>query len=138
MRWFKHDTNSFRDERLALLEAACGLEGYGFYWAVLEVIAEKAPAPGEASASFPVKAWCGLLCISPQSFKRLLEACSAIGLFSVSYSEVLGKKVVKIASEGICGECERDGDPDEVYKGLFGEGETFSFPLALERSVRHG
>lgn len=136
MRWFKHETNSSHNEKLALLQATCGLEGYGFYWAVLEVVAEKASAPGEASASFPVKAWCGLLCISPQAFKRLLAACSSIGLFSVSYSEVLGKKVFKIASEGICGEC--DDVPDEVFKGLFGEGETLSFPLALERSVHHG
>ena len=136
MKWFRHDTDSSRDERLALLEASCGLEGYGFYWAVLEVIAEKASAPGEASASFPLKVWCGLLCTSPQGFKRLLAACSNIGLFRSRFKEVCGKKVVEIASEVPDGE--RDDAADEVFKGFFGEGETLSFPLALERSAFNG
>lgn len=136
MKWFRHDTDSSRDEGLALLQASCGLEGYGFYWAVLEVIAEKASAPGEASASFPLKVWCGLLCTSPQAFRRLLAACSNIGLFRSRFKEVCGKKVVEIASEVPDGE--RDDAADEVFKGLFGEGETLSFPLALERSAFNG
>ena len=136
MKWFRHDTDSSRDEGLALLKASCGLEGYGFYWAVLEVIAEKAPLPGEASASFPLKVWCGLLCTSPQAFKRLLAACSNIGLFRSHFKEVCGRKVVEIASEVPDGE--RDDAADEVFKGFFGEGETLSLPLTLERSVHHG
>ncbi|HPU78539.1 MAG TPA: DUF4373 domain-containing protein [Thermosynergistes sp.] len=138
MKWFRHDTDSSRDERLALLEASCGLEGYGFYWAVLEVIAEKASAPGEASASFPVKVWCGLLCTSPQGFKRLLAACSNIGLFRSRFKEVCGKKVVEIASEVPDGEHERDDAADEIYKDLFGGDDALSFPLALERSAFNG
>ncbi len=136
MKWFRHDTDSSRDEGLALLKASCGLEGYGFYWAALEVIAEKASAPGEASASFPVKVWCGLLCTSPQGFKRLLAACSNIGLFRSRFKEVCGKKVVEIASEVRCGE--RDDAADEIYKGLFGGDDALSLPLALERSAFNG
>ncbi len=37
MKWFKHETNASRSQSLALLRAACGFEGYGFYWGVCEM-----------------------------------------------------------------------------------------------------
>ncbi|HPZ76299.1 MAG TPA: DUF4373 domain-containing protein [Thermosynergistes sp.] len=101
MKWIKHDTNASRREKLALLRATCGLEGYGFYWTIMEVLAEnceEVDESGEVSVSLPTKIWCGIVAVTPQAFKKLLETCQALGLFSVSFSEVGGKKVVRISS----------------------------------------
>jgi len=104
MKWFKHETNASRSQSLALLRAVCGLEGYGFYWGVLEVLAESCEEideSGEVSVSLPTKIWCGTLNLTPQKFKKLLETCASFGLFSVSLSDISGKKVIRIGSKDI-------------------------------------
>jgi hypothetical protein len=104
MKWFKHEASASRSQSLALLRAVCGLEGYGFYWGVLEVLAESCEEideSGEVSVTLPTKIWCGTLNITPQKFKKLLETCANFGLFSVSLSEVGGKKVIRIGSKDI-------------------------------------
>lgn len=40
MRWFKHLSTSRNDEKLSILVDDLGLEGYGFWWMTLEIIAE--------------------------------------------------------------------------------------------------
>jgi hypothetical protein len=104
MKWFKHEASAARSQSLALLRAVCGLEGYGFYWGVLEVLAESCEEideSGEVSVTLPTKIWCGTLNITPQKFKKLLETCANFGLFSVSLSEVGGKKVIRIGSKDV-------------------------------------
>jgi len=104
MKWFKHETNASRSESLALLRAASGFEGYGFYWAVLEILAENCEEideSGESFVSLPTKIWCGTLSLTPQKFKKLLETCTSFGLLSVSLSEVGGKKVIRIGSKDV-------------------------------------
>jgi len=104
MKWFKHETNSSHNERLALLESSCGLEGYGFYWKVMEIIAGKVEEVGDDSTfsvAFPIKTWCKFVGTPPKNFQKLLENCQAFGLFSASCREVGGKKVVEIASSDI-------------------------------------
>lgn len=104
MKWIKHDTNASRREKLALLRATCGLEGYGFYWTIMEVLAENCEEideSGEVSVTLPMKIWCGTLNLTPQKFKKLLETCASFGLFSVSLSEVGGKKVIRIGSKDV-------------------------------------
>ncbi len=104
MKWIKHDTNSSHNEKLALLESSCGLEGYGFYWKVMEIIAGKVEEVGDDSAfsvAFPIKTWCKFVGTPPKNFQKLIENCQVFGLFSVSCREVGGKKVVEIASSEI-------------------------------------
>jgi hypothetical protein len=38
MKWFQHDTSALYDSKIQLLGDACGLEGIGAYWALLEEI----------------------------------------------------------------------------------------------------
>ena len=40
MKWFKHLSTARNDEKIARLEDKCGLEGYGFYFKMLELVAE--------------------------------------------------------------------------------------------------
>ena len=104
MKWFKHDTSSSRTEKLAMLKATRGLEGYGFYWNVLEIIAESAGKTGASasgSACFPLQTWCGLIGVPPQTFRKLAENCRELGLFSVSFREVSGVEVAEISTDAL-------------------------------------
>lgn len=104
MKWFKHDTSSSRTEKLAMLKATRGLEGYGFYWNVLEIIAESAGKTGASasgSACFPLQSWCGFIGVPPQTFRKLAENCRELGLFSVSFREVSGVEVAEISTDAL-------------------------------------
>jgi len=104
MKWFKHDTAASRTEKLAMLKATRGLEGYGFYWNVLEIIAEsdgKTGASASGSACFPLQTWCGLIGVPPQTFRKLAENCRDLGLFSVSFRKVSGVEVAEISTDAL-------------------------------------
>jgi len=104
MKWFKHDTSSSRTEKLAMLKATRGLEGYGFYWNVLEIIAESAGKTGASasgSACFPLQTWCGFVGVAPQTFRKLAENCRELGLFSVSFRKVSGVEVAEISTDAL-------------------------------------
>lgn len=83
MKWFKHMTASARDEKIALLEAEFGLEGIGFYWRVLEIIAGEMDANLKTSVRFPAKIWAKLFGISAKKFQNLAEFCENVNLFSL-------------------------------------------------------
>ena len=40
MKWFKHQSEARNDEKIARLEDKAGLEGYGFYFKMLEIVAQ--------------------------------------------------------------------------------------------------
>jgi len=46
MRWFKHPSDSANNQKLIRLLEAMGGAGYGYYWLVLELLAEQVQAPG--------------------------------------------------------------------------------------------
>lgn len=83
MRWFKHMTDARNDEKLAALSDRFGLEGIGFYWTVLEIVAQKMDEKLETSASFSAKKWGSFAGISAKKFQNLAEFCASLGLFFV-------------------------------------------------------
>lgn len=87
MRWFKHMAGSWDDEKLAGLVDQHGLEGYGFWWRVVEVVAAKVDKSEQTSAEFPAKKWGSLLGLSPKKFRMLAECCATLGLFSLEFSQ---------------------------------------------------
>jgi len=91
MRWFKHMTASSDDEKLSRLKDAYGLEGYGFWWSVVEIVADKVGEVRQTSAEFSPKKWGNLVGISPKKFRILAEFCANLQLFSVAFSENLIK-----------------------------------------------
>lgn len=86
MRWFKHMVASADDEKLSRLTDVYGLEGYGFWWRVVEIVAEKVGPDGETSVEFSAKKWGNLAGISPKKFRTLAECCANLGLFTFECS----------------------------------------------------
>lgn len=62
MKWFKHMTDSQDDEKLSDLIAEGGLEAYGFWWRLLEIVASQMGKDGEkCSATYSMARWSQLL-----------------------------------------------------------------------------
>src|SRR5262245_2336655 len=66
MRWLKHMTATRQDERIADYLNECGPalahEGYGFYWALLEVVASHVEnGTNKCSATYPLAMWSKML-----------------------------------------------------------------------------
>lgn len=87
MRWLKHLTDAHADEKMAMLRAEAGFEGYGFYWFILERIAKQIDGDdGKTSLTYPIKFWSSLAGVSTRVLKRLAETCAKLDLFSVKFS----------------------------------------------------
>ena len=87
MRWLKHLVATSRDEKIARLIGAGGMEGlgrYGLYWLVNECIAEKMEGPSPScSVSYPISVWSRLLLIRGSLVFSALSTLAATGLVTV-------------------------------------------------------
>lgn len=92
MRWFKHMAGSWDDEKLAGLVDQHGLEGYGFWWRVVEIVGEAMDENGKTSITLSVRRWCNLIGIRPQTLAKLMRNADEIGLFCASFAEVSHKE----------------------------------------------
>lgn len=80
MKWFKHMTCSGTDEKLAIIIDELGLEGYGFYWRLLEIVAEKLDAKGEPNCCYSIKRWSKIFGLYPKKFLKILERFEKLSL----------------------------------------------------------
>ncbi len=87
MRWFKHMTLSFNDEKLSAVVDELGMEGYGFWWRILEVVAEKMDENGEYSVSFSPKKWGNFFGFSAKEFENFARIFQKNRIFDVEFSE---------------------------------------------------
>jgi len=88
MRWFKHMTASGQDEKLILLKDEFGMEGYGVYWAILEVIGAQINKGNETTfVEFSVKSWRKVTEFSPQKLNKFVTFCNKINLFVVTFNQ---------------------------------------------------
>ena len=83
MRWFKHLSVARNDEKIAELEDKAGLEGYGFYFKLLEIVAELMDHTDKCDATFSVSRWARQLNITTKKFIFLCQCCVDVGLISV-------------------------------------------------------
>jgi len=81
MRWFKHMVASSRDEKLDMLRAEFGMEGYGLYWLILELLAEKVNEKNDTSLTYSAKIWKSFTGISVKKFQKFLSFCSEFEIF---------------------------------------------------------
>lgn len=86
MRWFKHLT-SLRNHDAAGMRAKWGLEGYGFFVMVLEIIAENMDGTDRCSATLPQIFWANSIGISIKKFRKFAEFLSIHPDFSVDISD---------------------------------------------------
>lgn len=92
MRWVKHMTHANTDEKMALLIAELGLEGYGFYWLVLETVARQIEAGSEkTSVEYPVSFWRKITGFSPKKLRVFAEFCTEFKIFS---AKIVGNAMV--------------------------------------------
>ncbi len=87
MKWFKHMTCSFNDERLSAIVDMLGMEGYGFWWRILEIVAEKLDESGDYSCSFSAKKWGNFFGFSAKKFEKFVRIFQKFELFEVEFFE---------------------------------------------------
>ncbi len=80
VKWFKHQSTARNDERIARLEDKCGLEGYGFYFKMLEIVAEGVDASDRCEVTYSISRWGRQTNISTKKFLFLAQCCHDVGL----------------------------------------------------------
>jgi hypothetical protein len=80
VKWFKHQSTARNDERIARLEDKCGLEGYGFYFKMLEIVAEVIDSSDRCEVTYGISRWGRQTNISTKKFLFLAQCCSDVGL----------------------------------------------------------
>ena len=87
VRWFKHMANSSSDEKLCSVLDALGLEGYGFYWRVLETIAQQMGKSSKTFCEYSPKIWGNFTGISAKKFENFIRIFENNSLFLVVFSK---------------------------------------------------
>lgn len=72
MKWFKHETDAKSSEKMACLIAEFGFEGYGRYWRILEIIAERMDKTERCWVELPETKWLEYLAVRRPLFHRYL------------------------------------------------------------------
>lgn len=83
MKWFKHHSCARNDEKIARLEDKAGLEGYGFYFKVLEIVAEVVDASDKHEVTFSLTRWGRQTNITSKKFLFLSQCCADVDLMFV-------------------------------------------------------
>lgn len=84
MRWLKHLSCAHRDEKITELISECGLEGYGFFWLLCEVVAESMDKSDRCELTHPLPQWSHLLYSHHHRVSKYLGKLQVIGLCEVS------------------------------------------------------
>lgn len=102
MRWFKHMTATKDDEKIVELLAIGGLEAYGFYWAVVELIARQMEKESDkCSVTYPLPYLSRQLYCHHNKVTNLLSKLQVTGLMEVNKIEVDGRVNFKITCQNL-------------------------------------
>lgn len=83
MKWFKHQSAARNDERISRLEDKSGLEGYGFYFKMLEIVAEVIDSTDRCEVTYSMSRWGRQTNVSTKKCLFLLQCCSDVCLMIV-------------------------------------------------------
>jgi len=72
MLWFKHFTDCDRSEGLSFLIDEFGFEGYGRWFRLLEIVAEKMDKTDRCHAEYSESKWCSLLLCNRKKLNSFL------------------------------------------------------------------
>lgn len=87
MKWFKHLSTARDDERIAKLEDVAGLEGYGFYFKLLEIVAQTMDGSNKCEAEYSFSRWGKLTNLHPTRARTLLLRVASCSLVEVQVEE---------------------------------------------------
>lgn len=90
-------TGSSDDEKLSELIAECGLEGYGFWWRLLEIVAaQMAKNDEKCSAAYPLSQWSRLLYCHHHRVSKYVGKLGVIGIVTVGYESSNGTSKIRV------------------------------------------
>jgi hypothetical protein len=101
MKWFKHLSVARNDEKIARLEDRCGLEGYGFYFKMLEIVAESVDGTDRCDATYSITRWARAVNISTRKWVRFTIVCSELSLISCETNSKLLQDYCKTPSNSV-------------------------------------
>lgn len=87
MRWYKHMTDSWTDEKLARMTVDDGLEIYGFYWRVLEIVAKQMDKTTKTNCAYSDKVWSKFCGISAKKFRKFADKLDKLNLIILENSD---------------------------------------------------
>ena len=96
MRWFKHLTVSWEDEKMATLVSEFGLEGYGFWWRLLEIIAEQMDETNKCSVSYSLPQWSRMLYCHHNKVSNMLSNLEVTGLVKLNKTLANGNNKIEV------------------------------------------
>ena len=86
MRWFKHMSASWDEEKLSLVVDEHGLAGYGFWWRLVEIVAAQMDETHRACA-FSEKKWSKMFGVYPKVFIKFCKTLQKHSLIILKTSE---------------------------------------------------
>jgi hypothetical protein len=86
MKWFKHETDAFHSEMLTQIIDEFGFEGYGRFWRLLELVAERMDDTDRHHLCLLEKVWCKRLGTSPKVLERFLKYLGKVSGILATYS----------------------------------------------------
>lgn len=87
MKWFKHDTDCDHSEGLSYLIDHEGFAGYGRWFRLLEIVADKIDSTDKCYVEYSTQKWCSLLGLKQKKLKTFLELTENKLKTKVVYSE---------------------------------------------------
>jgi len=100
MKWFKHMTDEQHSEKMAELIAVFGYEGYGHYWRIVEIVAERMDKTSKCYVELPEEEWRRILKVSSKKLRSFLELFGKLfGNFQETSEKLFGKKIKKVKIE---------------------------------------
>lgn len=100
MKWYKHESSARHDVKIKILMQNHGVEGYGIYFIMLEVIAEYAKENNIAEWGFvdkihSVETLAAEAGVTPDKLRKVLETCNKLDLFQKKNGRLFCEQILK-------------------------------------------
>jgi len=97
MRWLKHLSSAHDDERLREVWTQYGLEAYGFWWVLCEIISENMDETDRCEISYPMRTWSSKFQLSKRKTGEYFRVFSEISLVFLEYDNSNCVEKIKIS-----------------------------------------
>lgn len=104
MKWFKHETSDRNKVEAKLIKAKFGVEGYGIYMSLLEVIGETIEQDnfkdwGHVDAMHDITTLADECCVTPEKLKEFLTFCDQKGIFEKHKGRLFSRLILRRLDE---------------------------------------
>lgn len=87
MKWFQHESGLDLDPGLNRVKDVLGLEGYGAFWVINEIICRTIEDGTQAACTFSLETWRGFLRFSKKKCKKFLDFFQKANVFSIHFDK---------------------------------------------------